>query len=74
MGLREAAPPAFVRWWCQDPPGRPHDVRHRRAPSDAGGGVSVTRAWCGPGGYIQGGTRGKRVESARGAINCPAAA
>ena len=37
---------------CQAPPGRPHRVRHR------GLQVVVTRAWCGPRGYIQVGKRG----------------
>lgn len=59
-----------VRCGRQAPPGRPHDVRQRcllycQAAPFRGRGekclqlqVSVTRPWCGPGGYIQVGMRG----------------
>jgi len=59
-----------VRCGRQAPPGRPHHVRQRcllycQAAPFRGRGekclqlqVSVTRPWCGPGGYIQVGMRG----------------
>lgn len=61
-----------VRCGCQAPPGRPHDDRQRRllycravSLLREGDGekrlqlqATVTRPWCGPGGYIQVGMRG----------------